>query len=66
MRSKSLGLLVLVGLVELSALGVASANPLDRNLAYRSPFMDQPHVSVVHSLEKLNNANVLFWVLINS
>ena len=28
----------------------ALANPLDNNLAYRSPFSDKPHVSILGSL----------------
>ena len=55
MLFKNLCFFVFAGLVKLSALELASANPIERNLAYRSPFVDQPHVSIVNSVSSLFN-----------
>lgn len=36
-------------LVALAVVHTVAANPLDTNLAYRSPFIDKPHVSLRES-----------------
>ena len=40
--SEMLGLAATLALI---SVRLVSANPLDRNLAYRSPFIDKPHVN---------------------